>query len=123
MALKNVLLTIGVAPDQVNFVVKGNVVSYQDIAGIADVAFDAVEVDDAGWKKVMGVITPIVSLLESGSFKRLVAREKAGKRSREVIVPASEVPKISAAIESSTGLSVGGVLCGSVAQGLRRVAR
>lgn len=119
-----VLITAGVAPADVNFVVKGNVTAYSNVSEIPAVTgFDAVEVDDAGWAKVMNVVTPVPALLEGGGFKRIVAREKAGKRSRVLVVPTKALEAVTAAIEATGGVTIDGVLCGSVSQGMRRKSR
>jgi hypothetical protein len=121
-----VLITAGVAPaDIVNFVVKGNPAAYTDVSGITGVTgFDAVEPDDAGWAKVMGVVTPVGALLESGGFKRIVAREKSpGKKMRSLVVPTKALESVTAAIESTAGVTIDGLLCNSVSQGMRRKSR
>jgi hypothetical protein len=123
MALKNILISIGVPPNQSNFVIKGNLQTYLDISAVTGTNFHAVEIQDVGWDLVINVITPETALLESGSFGRINLREKSGKKVRSAIVPIAVIPTIKAAVEGANGLSVDGILCGSVSQGLRRRAR
>ena len=123
MATKNVYIAVTQGSIVYDFVIKGNPESYTAIAGVTDSGFTAKEADDADLAKVLGVVVPIVALLESGSFKRMKAREKTGKKSREFIVPSASITKVTAAIESSAGLTIDGINCGSVSSGLRRVSR
>ena len=123
VTLKKILMTITVGSTTVDFVLKGNADSYANVAAVTNAGFTAAEATETDLAKTLGVITPITALLESGSFKRIKARAKTGKGSREVVIPSSSVQVITAAIEASAGLTIGGLLCGSVSQGLRRVAR
>ena len=123
MGLRNILISIGVSPNQSHFVIKGNLQTYLDISAITKTDFDAVEIQDVGWDLVLNIVTPETAFLESGSFKRVFFREKGGTKERSAIVPISSIPTIKAAVESANGLTVDGVLCGSVSQKLRRKSR
>lgn len=119
-----ILITVGVAPASADFVIKGNLKSYEDVAAIPAVGFTAMVADAAGLAKVLGVVTPIVSMLESGSFRRIKASTKTlPKKSRDFIVPVSAEIAVRAAIHAAGGLPIDGVTCTSASEGLRRVAR
>ena len=119
-----VLLTIGTGATSADFVVKGVLKSYEDVAAVALSGFTAGVADATGFAKVLGVVTPITAMLESGSFRRIKASSKTlPKKSRDFIVPTSAEIVIRAAIHASGGLAIDGVTCTSASEGLRRVAR
>ena len=119
-----VLLTVGTGATSADFVIKGVLKSYEDVAAVALSGFTAVVADAPSFAKVLGVVTPITAMLESGSFRRIKASTKTlPKKSRDFIVPVSAEIAIRAAIHDASGLSIDGVICTSASEGLRRVAR
>ena len=124
MATENILLTVGTGTTAVDFVIKGNLASYTAVATAAGAGLEAVAADVAAMAKVLGVITPITALLESGSFRRIKASSKTlPKKSRDFVVPTSVELAVRAAIHAAAGLTIDGVVCTSASEGLRRVAR
>lgn len=123
MALRNILISIGDSPNQAHFVIKGNLQAYLDVSVLTGTQFHVIGIESTGWDLVLNIITPESALLESGSFQHLKLREKNGNRSREVFVPLSVVPIIKAAVAGQNGLSVDGIVCGSISYGLKRVTR
>ncbi|ELS32791.1 MULTISPECIES: hypothetical protein [Pseudanabaena] len=120
MATSFVLLTLGTGTTSVDFIVRGNLQAYQNVAEVASSGFTAAEAD---FTKTAGVVTPIPALLESGSFRRLKAKSKDGKKSRDLVIPTAGQTAISAAIHAADGLTIDGVVCTSASEGLRRVPR
>ena len=119
-----ILLTVGTGATSADFVIKGVLKSYEDVAAVALSGFTAAVADAAGLAKVLGVVTPITAMLESGSFRRIKASTRTlPKKSRDFIVPVSAEIAIRAAIHDATGLSIDGITCTSASEGLRRVAR
>lgn len=123
-SLKNILITVGTGTNAVDFVIKGNLKSYEDVSAVVGSGFTAAEADAAGFAKTLGVVTPLISLLESGSFRRVKASTSTlPKKSRDFIVPTATQTVITASIHASGGLSIDGAACTSASEGLRRVPR
>lgn len=127
MSLTNILISIGDSPpNQWHFAIKGKLQTYLDISAVTQTSFpsfNAVEIQDVGWDLVLNIITPETALLESGSFTKLYFREKGGSRERSAMVPNDLIALIKFAVEGANGLTVDGVLCGSVSKKLRRKSR
>ena len=119
-----VLLTVTTGATSADFVVKGVLKSYEDVAAVALSGFTAAVADAAGLAKVLGVVTPVTALLQSGSFRRIKASTSTlPKKSRDFLVPVSSEIAVRAAIHATGGLSIDGILCTSASEGLRRVPR